>query len=76
MRGKNEAHQLASENDTTETSAPEVHMPLKHEDLASMLGSSRESVTRALNNLRRQQILSIKGTKITILRRDALEMLF
>jgi CRP/FNR family transcriptional regulator, cyclic AMP receptor protein len=67
--------ELVSESDLTEASTPEIHMPLRHEDLASMLGSSRESVTRALNSLRRQQILSIKGTKITILRRDALELI-
>ncbi len=67
--------ELASENGSPMDPKPEIHMSLKHEDLASMLGSSRESVTRALNDLRRQEILSIKGTKITILRRDALESL-
>ena len=67
--------ELAAENGVSLASTPEIHMPLKHEDLAAMLGSSRESVTRALSDLRRQQILAIKGTKITILRRDALELL-
>jgi CRP/FNR family transcriptional regulator len=50
-------------------------MPLKHVDLASMLGSSRESVTRVLNNFRRKGVISIKGPKTTILRKKALEVL-
>lgn len=57
------------------TESSEIHMPLKHEELASMLGSSRESVTRALNDLRRQGVISIKGTKLTVLRKQALELL-
>ncbi len=67
--------ELAREEDVLPSPQPEIHMPLKHEDLASMLGSSRESVTRALNELKRQKIISIRGTKIILLRSDALELL-
>jgi CRP/FNR family transcriptional regulator len=67
--------EFVAENGDAENPKPEIHMALKHEDLASMLGSSRESVTRALNDLRRQKILSINGTKIMVLRREALELL-
>ncbi len=67
--------ELAAESGMAENAQPEIHMPLKHEDLASMLGSSRESVTRVLNNFKRKGIISIKGTKVTILRKEALEIL-
>jgi len=65
--------EFTSESEVKRDGQPEIHMALKHEDLASMLGISRESVTRILNNLRRKGIISIKGTKVTILRKDALE---
>jgi CRP/FNR family transcriptional regulator, cyclic AMP receptor protein len=67
--------QLAVESETDGHPQPEIHLPLTHEDLASMLGSSRESVTRVLNHFRRTGMISIKGTKLTILRKDALELL-
>jgi CRP/FNR family transcriptional regulator len=51
-------------------------MSLRHEDIASMLGSSRESITRVLNGFRRKGVISIEGTKMTILRKEALETLF
>jgi CRP/FNR family cyclic AMP-dependent transcriptional regulator len=67
--------ELAVQSETASNVQPEIHMSLKHEDIASMLGSSRESVTRVLNNLRRKGIISIKGPKLTILRKEALELL-
>lgn len=67
--------ELASESETADNAQPEIHMSLKHEDLASMLGSSRESVTRVLSDFRRKGIIAVKGTRITILRKDALELL-
>jgi CRP/FNR family transcriptional regulator len=50
-------------------------MSLTHEDLATMLGTTRESVTRALNEMKRKGMIAIKGTSITLLRKDALEVL-
>lgn len=67
--------ELATEDGIGGNPTSEILMTLKHEDIASMLGSSRESVTRALNGLKRQGTISIKGTKITIHRRDVLELL-
>lgn len=67
--------ELAIGNDTAQNCQPEIHLPLTHEELASMLGSSRESVTRVLSNLRRSGIVSIKAAKLTILRKEALEIL-
>ncbi|MGC9291553.1 MAG: Crp/Fnr family transcriptional regulator [Acidobacteriaceae bacterium] len=50
-------------------------MSLTHEDLATMLGTTRESVTRVLNEFKRKGLISIKGTSITILRKETLELL-
>lgn len=50
-------------------------LSLTHEDLATMLGTTRESVTRVMSEFKRKKILSINGTSITILRKDALELL-
>jgi CRP/FNR family transcriptional regulator, cyclic AMP receptor protein len=66
---------LASESGTAQDAQPVIHISLTHEDIGSMLGSSRESVTRILNDLKRKNIISIQGTKTTILRKNALEAL-
>jgi CRP/FNR family transcriptional regulator len=67
--------ELTAEGEAAGDEQPEIHLSLTHEDLASMLGSSRESVTRVLNKLRRTGIISISGTRLKILRKPALEML-
>lgn len=67
--------QLAMEAGTFENKQPEILLSLTHEDLAAMLGTTRESVTRVLNDLKRRHILSISGNKAKILRKDALEAL-
>jgi CRP/FNR family transcriptional regulator, cyclic AMP receptor protein len=67
--------ELTVEGENAHSMQPEIHMPLRHEDLASMLGSSRESVTRILNNFRRKGIISVDGTRMIILRKEALETL-
>ena len=67
--------ELVVENETTQDAQPKIHMSLRHEDLASMVGSSRESVTRILNGLRRNGVISIKGGDMTILSKEALEVL-
>ncbi len=54
---------------------PRFTLALTHEDIASMLGTTRESVTRVLNEFKRKEIILIKGSSMTILRKDALELL-
>lgn len=48
-------------------------MALTHEEVASMAGTSRETVTRLLNQFRRNEFISIKGTALTILKPQELE---
>lgn len=54
---------------------PGFTLSLTHEDLATMLGTTRESVTRVLSEFKRKKIIAIQETSLTILRKDALELL-
>lgn len=67
--------ELAQEEEDETIDQPEIHLPLKHEDLASMLGSSRESITRTLNDLKREGLIDIRGTRITLLQKNRLKHL-
>src|SRR5580658_1651529 len=48
-------------------------MALTHEEVASMAGTSRETVTRLLNQFRRDGWITIKGASMTIVKPDQLE---
>jgi CRP/FNR family cyclic AMP-dependent transcriptional regulator len=50
-------------------------LALTHEEIANMAGTSRETVTRLLNQFRRSEFIAIKGTSLTILKQDELERL-
>jgi CRP/FNR family transcriptional regulator, cyclic AMP receptor protein len=51
---------------------PEIRftMALTHEEIANMAGTSRETVTRLLNQFRRDQWITIKGSSLTIVKPD------
>lgn len=49
-----------------------TRLRMTHQDLANMVGSSRETVTRALNRLQNEGIISISHQQIQILDRDYL----
>jgi CRP/FNR family transcriptional regulator, cyclic AMP receptor protein len=50
-------------------------MALTHEEVANMAGTSRETVTRLLNQFRRDRWITIKGTSLTIQEPEQLERL-
>jgi CRP/FNR family transcriptional regulator len=50
-------------------------MALTHEEIANMAGTSRETVTRLLNQFRRDKLISIKGASMTILKPEALDQM-
>lgn len=52
-----------------------VSIPLTHQDFANMLGMSRESVSRVLNQLKKDQLLDINRKSILIYDLDALKRL-
>jgi len=50
-------------------------MALTHEEIANMAVTSRETVTRLLNQFRRDKLISIKGASMTILKPEALDQM-
>lgn len=60
-----------------EGSKPEPHlkMALTHEEIAQMIGTSRETVTRLFADLRKRQIVHTKGSTLVIRNKAALNLL-
>jgi CRP/FNR family cyclic AMP-dependent transcriptional regulator len=54
---------------------PRVKLTLTHEEIAEMIGTSRETVTRLFTELRKRQIVHLKGSTLSIRNRAALELL-
>jgi CRP/FNR family cyclic AMP-dependent transcriptional regulator len=52
-----------------------IHASMTHEEMAQRIGSSRETVTRLLSNLRRKHLIRSDGPTIVIRDRAALEEL-
>ena len=57
--------EFAAEAGTLEDQHPVLHMPLKQADIAAMIGCSRESISRVLQEFRHKGILTIKGATVT-----------
>lgn len=64
---------LAEAHGTTQGEAVVLRLPVTHQDLASMAGTTRESVNRMLNELRRRQILKMDRNHIILHDVDALK---
>jgi len=56
---------------------PEVRIrsSLTHEEMAQMIGSSRETVTRLLSELKKKELIRLEGSTLVIRNRPALEAL-
>jgi CRP/FNR family transcriptional regulator len=52
-----------------------LKLALTHEEMAQLIGTTRETVTRILGQLKKQSILEVKGSSLTIKNRAALERL-
>jgi len=52
-----------------------LRLTLTHEEIAQMIGTSRETVTRLFTNFKRKQLLQVKGSSVIIRNRAALESL-
>lgn len=59
----------------SENDAIKFKLTLTHEEIAQMIGASRETVTRLFAELRRKDLLEIKGSNVTIRDRAGLEQL-
>ena len=54
---------------------PRFTMSLTQEEIAGMTGTSRETVSRVLQQFQREKLISIKGSSLTVLQPQALEQL-
>ena len=52
-----------------------LKLTLTHEEIAQSIGSARETVTRLLSDLKKKQIISIKGSTLIIRNKAALEVM-
>jgi CRP/FNR family transcriptional regulator len=48
-------------------------MTLTHEEIAEMIGTTRETVSRLFSEFKKKQWLQVKGTTLTISNKPALE---
>ena len=58
------------ENTRAET---RIKLSLTHEEIAQMIGTSRETVTRLFNEMKMQHIAQLKGSTLVVNNRDALK---
>lgn len=56
-------------------SGTSVTMPLTHDELASMIATTRETVTRTMGRFRKEQLISTRGVSLTVLQPEALRQL-
>jgi CRP-like cAMP-binding protein len=50
-----------------------ITVPFSQEEIGEIIGTSRESVTRAFTELRNFHLISLKGSALTVSNRAALE---
>ena len=60
---------------TLEAIEDRIHSPMTHEEMAQRIGSSRETVTRLLSDLKKKQLIRLDGPTLVIRDRPALEAL-
>lgn len=68
-------HGPASSNKTSSTKDHRFIVAITQEEIASMANTSRETVSRVLNQFQHDKLISIKGAAVTILQPRALEQL-
>ena len=52
-----------------------MKMTLTHEEIAQLIGTSRETVTRALSEMRKSHLIQVRGATVIIPDRAALQEL-
>jgi CRP/FNR family transcriptional regulator, cyclic AMP receptor protein len=62
-------------NGESQKAEPRLKLSLTHEEIAQMLGVSRETVTRILADFRKRQIVQSCGSTLLIRDKDALEVM-
>src|SRR6202166_3021138 len=62
-----------SANHQSENGAVKFKLTLTHEEIAQMIGASRETVTRLFADFKKKSLLQIKGSTLTIIDKPGLE---
>jgi CRP/FNR family transcriptional regulator len=57
------------------TQPTHIKLSLTHEEIAQMVGTSRETVTRLFTEMKKQHILQLKGSTLVIRNKAALKLL-
>src|ERR1700684_3158354 len=57
------------------TNEQRLHSAMTHEEMAQRIGSSRETVTRLLSDLKKKQLIRLEGPTLVIRDRTALQAL-
>src|SRR5580698_551333 len=65
----------ATNREKPESNEIRIRPTLTHEEMAQMIGSSRETVTRLLGDLRKKELIRLEGSTLIIRNRTALEAL-
>jgi CRP/FNR family transcriptional regulator, cyclic AMP receptor protein len=65
----------SSKNGEATKQEPHLKMALTHEEIAQMIGTSRETVTRLFADLKKRQIVQTKGSTVVIRNKAALKLL-
>jgi CRP/FNR family transcriptional regulator len=55
------------------TKGTRLKVLLTHEEIAQMIGTTRETVTRLLSDFKRKKIIDVKGSTLLVMSRDELE---
>jgi CRP/FNR family transcriptional regulator len=53
----------------------QVKLTLTHEEIAEMIGTTRETVSRLFSDFKKKQLLQVKGSTLVLRNRDGLEKL-
>jgi CRP/FNR family cyclic AMP-dependent transcriptional regulator len=62
-----------SSDSTDAAKTAQINMTLTHEEIAEMIGTTRETVSRLFSEFKKKQLLQVKGATLTIRNREALE---
>lgn len=63
------------ESGSASASGVRVPVIMTHEEISQMIGTSRETVSRLLKSFREKKIITVRGSSMTVHRRDELEEL-
>jgi CRP/FNR family transcriptional regulator len=67
--------QFSGQGGETAKAQPHIKLALTHDEMAQMIGTSRETVTRMFADLTKQQIVERKGSTLRIRNKAGLKAL-